>query len=97
MDIRDVDPRELRVLPFRSASADPWKLQLQIARHGASLDGMPPLVVAETADGALVVYDGVTRATRIALLSPGSLVPVEVTIKIAGRWSGQPKIGDLLP
>ena len=28
---------------------------------------MPTLVVYEAADGALVIYDGVTRATRAAL------------------------------
>ena len=39
-DFRDVDPRELR-LPSRRG-ADPFKLQRQVARFGASTAGMPP-------------------------------------------------------
>ena len=39
-DFRDVDPRDLR-LPSRRG-ADPYKLQRQIARFGASSSGMPP-------------------------------------------------------
>jgi hypothetical protein len=38
-DFRDVDPSELR-LPSRRA-ADPFKLQRQVARFGASSAGMP--------------------------------------------------------
>jgi hypothetical protein len=33
---------------------------------------MPPLIVYEGADGVLVVYNRVTRATRIAKLAPGT-------------------------
>ena len=68
---RDVDPRELRAPPSRPNGADPVKLQRQIARFGASSVGMPPLIVYEGTDGVLVVYNGVTRATRIAKLAPG--------------------------
>src|SRR5437763_17121650 len=63
---RDVDPRELRVPPSRPGGADLIKLQRQIARFGALSVGMPPLIVYEGTDGVLVVYNGVTRATRIA-------------------------------
>jgi hypothetical protein len=64
-DLRDVDPRELRV-PSSRRGADPVKLQRQIARFGASSAGMPPIEVYEGSDGVLVIYNGVTRATRIA-------------------------------
>ncbi|MCI0637692.1 MAG: hypothetical protein L0Y72_16085 [Gemmataceae bacterium] len=55
------------------------KLHRQIARHGASLAGMPPVEVKRGSDGELVIFDGVTRATRAAKYVPGALVPVEVT------------------
>ncbi len=60
---RDVDPRELRVPPCRPGGADLIKLQRQIARFGASSQGMPPLIAYEGTDGVLVLYNGVTRAT----------------------------------
>ena len=92
---RDVDPRELRV-PGSRQGADPVKLQRQIARFGASSAGMPPLVVYEGTDGVLVVYNGVTRATRIAKLAPGTLVRVEVIGRLRRAFGPDPKIGDLL-
>jgi hypothetical protein len=58
---------------------------------------MPPLWVYEAADGVLVVYDGVTRATRVAKLAPGTLVRVEVIGKLRQAYSKSAKIGDLLP
>jgi hypothetical protein len=94
-DIRDVDPRDLR-LPSRRG-ADPLKLQSQIARFGASTAGMPPPWVYEAADGVLVLYNGITRATRIARLSPGSTIRVEVVGKLRRAYAGEPRIGDLLP
>jgi hypothetical protein len=41
-DFRDVDPAELRLPSSRFSGADPYKLQLQIARFGASAAGRPP-------------------------------------------------------
>ena len=94
-DFRDVDPRELR-LPSRRG-ADPFKLQRQIARFGASSAGMPPPWVYEAADDVLVLYNGITRATRVAKLSPGSTIRVEVVGRLRRAYAGEPKIGDLLP
>jgi hypothetical protein len=94
---RAVDPRELRVPNSRRGGADPVKLQRQIARFGASSAGMPPLIVYEGTDGFLVIYNGVTRATRIAKLSPGTLVRVEVIGRLRMAYGPEPKIGDLLP
>ena len=94
---RDVDPSELRVPPSRPTGADPVKLQRQIAQFGASSAGMPPLIAYEAADGVLVVYNGVTRATRVAKLAPGTLVRVEVIARLRRAYGPAPKIGDLLP
>jgi hypothetical protein len=69
----------------------------QITQFWASVVGMPPLWVYEAADGVLVVYDGVTRATRVAKLTPGTLVRVEVIGKLRRAYSKSAKIGDLLP
>jgi hypothetical protein len=74
--IRHVDPSDLRLPPSRSAGADLWKLHHQIRQFGTSQDGMPPLLVHEDPDGLLEIFDGVTRAVRIAKLAPGAQVPV---------------------
>lgn len=95
-EFRTVDPRELRA-PSSRPCADPIKLARQIARFGASTAGMPPLIVYEGADGVLVIYNGVTRATRIAKLAPGTLVPVEVIGRLRRAFGTDPRIGDLLP
>ncbi len=94
-DFRDIDPRELR-LPSRRG-ADPFKVQRQVARFGASSAGMPPPWVYEAADGVLVLYNGITRATRIAKLTPGATIRVEVVGKLRRGYAGEPTIGDLLP
>jgi len=96
-DFRDVDPRELRVPPSRRQGADPGKLARQISLFGRSARGMPPPWVYEGSDGVLMLYNGVTRATRIAKLSPGSLLRVEVIGKLPRAFASDPKIGDLLP
>ncbi len=95
-DFRDVNPRDLRVPPSRRQGADPAKLARQIALFGRSADGMPPLWVYEGTDGVLMVYNGVTRATRMAKLVPGALVRVEVIGTLPKALAGEPKIGDLL-
>ena len=43
---------------------------------------MPPPWVDEGSDGVLMLYNGVTRATRIAKLAPGVLIRVEVIGKL---------------
>jgi hypothetical protein len=96
-DYRDVDPRELRVPSSRPQGADADKLQRQISLYGKSAEGMPPPWVYEAPDGVLVLYNGVTRATRIALLAPGQLIRVEVVGRLQKPRSTSPKVGDLLP
>lgn len=96
-DFRDVDPREPRVPPFQRQGADPGKLARQISTFGRSAVGMPPPWVYEEADGVLVVYNGAICATRIAKLSPGTLVRVEVIGWLPKTFGADPRIGDLLP
>jgi hypothetical protein len=96
MEIVDVDPRNLHVPASRRGGADPYKLHQQIKRHGKSTESMPPIWACRGADGELVIYNGVTRATRIAKLAPGTLVPVEVIDDLAYGVGHLPTIGDLL-
>jgi hypothetical protein len=93
---RDVDPAELRLPPSRSSGADPYKLQRQIARYGASAVGMPPVWVYEGSDGVLEIINGATRATRIAKLAPGTPIRVEVIGKLRQSRAQNPKVGDRL-
>jgi len=95
-DFLEVDPATLHVPGSRRDGADPYKLQRQVAKHGTSIAGMPPIEVSRGTDGELVINDGVTRATRVARDLPGTLVPVEVidTLPIAGAQF--PTIGELL-
>ena len=58
---------------------------------------MPPLIVYEGTDGVLVVYNGVTRATRIAKLAPGTLIRVEVIGTLPRAFAAEPSVGELLP
>jgi hypothetical protein len=94
VDIRNVDPAELRLPSSRSSGADPFKLQRQIAKHGKSTTGMPPLLAYEGSDGALELYDGVTRATRVAKLLPGATVQVEVITKLKRPLAKNRRVGD---
>ena len=95
-DFRDVDPAELRLPTSRSSGADPFKLQRQIARHGKSINGMPPLLAYERSDGVLELVDGVTGATRVAKLLPGTKVRVEVIGKLKRPRAAYRRIGDAL-
>lgn len=96
-DFRDVDPCDLRVPTSRRQGADPAKLARQISLFGRSAVGMPPPWVYEGLDGALVLYNGVTRATRIAKLAPGALLRIEVIGKLPKAFASEPRIGDVLP
>jgi hypothetical protein len=58
---------------------------------------MPAPWVYEGTDGELVIFNGVTRATRIAKLAPGALLRVEVIGKLNAAFASLPTIGDLLP
>lgn len=93
----DVDPRTLHLPTSRPSGADPLKLHRQIARHGKSTQGMPILEVSRGSDGALMINDGATRATRVAKLLPGTLVRVEVIDVYPAAFGHLPTIGDKMP
>jgi hypothetical protein len=93
----DVDPRRLHLPTSRLAGADPLKLQQQIARYGTSTQGMPPLEVYRGTDGELMIFNGVTRATRVAKLLPGQLLQVEVIDDLSKPVGHLPTVGDTLP
>ena len=93
----DVDPRTLRLPVSRRSGADPAKLHRQIAKFGASVQGMPPLEVSRGADGELVLNNGVTRATRVAKLLPGVTVRVEVIDDLTIPVGSFRSIGDIVP
>src|SRR5436305_13738178 len=95
-DVRDVDPAELRLPSSRSSGADPVKLQHQIAKHGTSTAGMPFLLAYEGSDGALELYDGVTRATRVAKLLPGTTIKVEVIGRLKQPRAQNRRVGNTL-
>jgi hypothetical protein len=94
----DVDPATLHLPPARWQGADPGKLARQISRHGASVVGMPTPLVHRDPNGRLKLMDGVTRATRIAKLLPGTPIRVEVIEeKPNADYSTCPTVGDTLP
>src|SRR5438874_1594446 len=95
--ILDVDPRSLRLPWSRRDGADPAKLARQISRHGKSMQGMTTVLVYRTLDGELRISDGVTRATRIAKLLPGTLIRVEVIGNVRVLGSRMLTVGDKLP
>jgi hypothetical protein len=92
-----VAPRSLRLPPSRSSGADPLKLATQIARYAATTQGMPTLEVSRGTGGELMINNGVTRATRVAKLMPGTLVEVEVIDDLPIPLGSLKSIGDLLP
>jgi hypothetical protein len=96
-DFLDVDPRRLHLPTSARQGADPLKLQRQIARFGKTIVGMPDPWVYRGSDGGLVIFNGVTRATRVAKLLPGVMIRVEVI----GNWKipvgHYPTVGDRLP
>jgi hypothetical protein len=93
----DVDPRLLRLPPSRAQGADPYKLQVQIARFGRSTAGMPALEVYRGSDAELMISDGVTGATRVAKLVPGALVRVEGLDDLKTPFGHLPTVKDRLP
>jgi hypothetical protein len=57
---------------------------------------MPIIEVSRGTDGELMINDGVTRATRVAKVSPGTLVRVEVIDELPTPVGSFPSIGDLI-
>jgi hypothetical protein len=93
----DVDPRTLRLPPSRLDGADPSKLARQIARYGQSTQGMPALECFQDKNGLVMVWNGVTLATRIAKLIPGASVRAEIIGIMKKDFSHLPTVEDRLP
>lgn len=97
VEIVEIDPGDLLLPPARSSGADPAKLSRQIALYGNDLEGMPPLLAYRCADGRLMIFDGVTRATRAAMLRPGRLLRVEIVGDLPSRVIRCPTVREKLP
>lgn len=93
----DVDPRTLHLPTTRLIGADPFKLHRQIARFGMSIAGMLILEVYRGSDGELLLYNAVTRATRVAKLKPGCLITVEIIDDLLQPVGHLPTVGSKLP
>lgn len=93
-ELLKVDPATLHLPGSRIDGADPTKLQRQFGKHGISVSGMPPLEVKRGIDGELVIYDGVTRATRVAKYVPGTKVTVVVTGTLRAKVGNLPTVGE---
>jgi hypothetical protein len=93
----DVDPRTLRLPPSRWSGPDPFKLARQMTLYGNTVLGMPVIEVNRGTDDALVIADGVTRASRVAELLPGTLVRVEVVDDLPMAVGHYPSVGDFVP
>lgn len=93
----DVDPQTLHLPTSRLSGADPVKLHDQMVRFGSRTVGMPPPLCYRGSDGRLMLYDGVTRATRVARLLPGTTLRVEVMRTLTKSVGHLPTIGDTLP
>jgi hypothetical protein len=93
----NVDPATLRLPNERIDGADPAKLQRQIARHGRSLTGMPPVLVYRGSDGELMLSDGVTRATRAAEMCPGAVIRAELLGTLPHPVGHLPTVQEKLP
>lgn len=61
------------------------------------MEGMPVLEVSRGHDGFQVINDGLTRATRIAKLAPGTLVRVEVIDELPFNVGKFPSVKDTIP
>ena len=94
----EVDPATLHVPPGLIQVANPLKLARQISKYGRSIDSMPPLEVVRGRGGSYRINDGVTRATRVAKLSPGTLLRAEVIHDLPNLdVSRFPTIREVLP
>ena len=93
----DIDPRILHLPPSRQSGADPTKMHRQLARFGKLIAGMPPIEVSLGSDGKFMINDGVTRASRVARLLPGTPIRAIVIDVLPVPLGSLPTIGDLIP
>lgn len=92
----DVDPKTLVTASHLRFGPDLMKLHRQIIRFGTSTAGMPPILVNEDSDGRLQIVDGMTRASRVAKLCPGTLVTVQILSTLRDPLPYQTTVGDVI-
>ena len=92
-----VDPATLVLPPSMPGGVNLAKFWPQFSQYGTSIDGMPPVQLWEYDDGGYVLSAGLTRATRIARFSPGTLVPAIVESRLSGPTPRRRTVGDVLP
>ena len=72
-------PGKLRLLPTRPEGADDYKLAMQKMEYGASVEDMTFIEALAGANDELIVFNGVTCATRAHRYHPDKPVIGEVT------------------
>ncbi len=75
----------------------PAKLARQISRFGTSILGIPPIEVYRDVDGRLIIFNGTTRATRIAKLCPGVAIEVEIIRELSKSFANLPTVAEKMP
>ena len=76
--LKFVDPGDLRLPSSRQDGPDSLRYVRQVAKYGGSTASMPRILVTEGSNDELKINDGVTRAMRVFVHSPGTPVEVEV-------------------
>jgi hypothetical protein len=92
-----IDPLTLYLPQSRRDGPDLFKYQMQVARFGASMVGMPPPVCYRGIDGTIVIREGVTRAARVAKLLPGTLLQIEIDDDKSKSYANYTMLKDKLP
>jgi len=93
-----VDPVHLYLPGSRLGGADPIKFTRELSQFGISIHGIPPLLLVRGKGGAFQIFDGVTRATRVAKFLPGQTIPAIIIDDDPNLdLSRFPKVGDRLP
>lgn len=84
-ELRWVLPGKLHLPPTRPEGADDYKYARQESEFGASVGDMPAIEVIAGAGEQMVIFNGVTRATRAYRYHPDQRVLVEVTDILPGQ------------
>ena len=88
----DVDPCGLR-MPHSKPHVDVTRLVQHLAKHGSSVEGMPPVWLSEDPQGLYVLVNGVTRATRACLFTVrGTLIPAVVIDRVRRSLTLEPTV-----
>lgn len=62
-----------------------------------AMTGMPRLVMYRAIDGEMILYEGVTRLTRVGKLLAGQTVSVEVIGSLSSTGARLPTVEERLP